>query len=102
MMTSVLRDSLGGNCKTAMIGNISVETASVEESLATCRFSQRVALIKNDAVVNEELDPNLLIKKLKREVSLLKEELKEAGGEVDEEDLTPEDLEKAINHLKNV
>jgi len=32
MMTSVLRDSLGGNCRTTMIANCSVERANVDVS----------------------------------------------------------------------
>lgn len=33
---------------------------SVQESISTCRFAQRVALISNEAVLNEELDPALV------------------------------------------
>lgn len=96
MMTSVLRDSLGGNCKTTMIGCIAVEQSNLQESISTCSFAQRVAQIQNNAKVNEELDPNLLIARLKREVAQLKEEVrvaKENKGE-DEGDLTEEELEK--------
>uniref|UniRef100_A0A8C1JJ16 Kinesin-like protein n=1 Tax=Cyprinus carpio TaxID=7962 RepID=A0A8C1JJ16_CYPCA len=60
MMTSVLRDSLGGNCMTTMIAAVSVERKNTGESISTCRFAQRVALIKNDALLNEELDPALV------------------------------------------
>ena len=31
-----------------------------QETMSTCRFSQRVALIKNEVTVNEELDPKLV------------------------------------------
>lgn len=31
-----------------------------QESISTCRFAQRVALIKNEAVLNEETDPKLV------------------------------------------
>ena len=37
MMTSVLRDSLGGNCKTIMIATINPEASHTEESLSTCK-----------------------------------------------------------------
>lgn len=37
MMTSALRDSLGGNCKTVMIATINPEALHTEESLSTCR-----------------------------------------------------------------
>ena len=37
MMTQVLRDSLGGNCKTIMIATINPEASHTEESLSTCK-----------------------------------------------------------------
>ena len=55
LLTSVLRDSLGGNCKTTMIATMSAEERNVMESISTGRFAQRVALVKNDARLNEEL-----------------------------------------------
>ena len=79
MLTSVLRDSLGGNSITSMIATVSLEPANIQESLATCRFAQRVAKIKNEAVLNEELDPSLQIQRLKREVNQLKEQLRLQG-----------------------
>ena len=41
-MTTILKDSLGGNCKTAMIANISIEKDNYAESISTLRFSSRV------------------------------------------------------------
>lgn len=32
----------------------------LQETISTCRFSQRVALVKNEATLNEELDPKLV------------------------------------------
>eukprot|EP00439_Symbiodinium_sp_Y106_P073003 s1605_g13.t1 len=89
MMTSVLRDSLGGNCRTTMVGCIAAEASNIPESISTCRFAQRVAQITNNARVNEEdgllceLDPNLLISRLKKEVAELKEEVKVARASKD-------------------
>jgi len=39
MMTSILRDSLGGNCKTVMIANMSPDLDNEEETLSTARFA---------------------------------------------------------------
>ena len=47
-MTMLLRDSLGGNCRTVMIANISIEQKQLDESISTCRFAQRVAMITNE------------------------------------------------------
>lgn len=84
-MTSVLRDSLGGNCRTVMVGAIAVEDSCIDETISTCRFAQRVGAIKNNAVINEELDPQMLIRRLKKEAAELKEELKLLGSDGTEE-----------------
>jgi len=46
-MTQVLRDSLGGNCRTVMVATINPADGQLEESISTCRFAQRVALVTN-------------------------------------------------------
>jgi len=97
MMTSVLRDSLGGNCKTTMVGCIAAEASNIYESMSTCRFAQRVAQITNTARVNEELDPSLLIARLKKEVSDLKQEVKVARMNKEGEEpeaITPDVVEQ--------
>ena len=39
LMTLVLRDSLGGNCKTRMVATMSCEEDDIDESIGTCRFA---------------------------------------------------------------
>ncbi|XP_006107047.1 kinesin-like protein KIF6 [Myotis lucifugus] len=92
MMTSVLRDSLGGNCMTTMIATLSLEKRNIDESISTCRFAQRVALIKNEAVLNEEIDPRLMIARLQKEVQELRDELALVTGEPRTEALTEAEL----------
>ncbi|KAJ7991314.1 hypothetical protein DPEC_G00296040 [Dallia pectoralis] len=92
MMTSVLRDSLGGNCMTTMIATVSVDRRNLDESISTCRFAQRVALIKNEALLNEEMDPALVIVRLKREIQSLKEELSLVTGVQREDELSQEEI----------
>uniref|UniRef100_A0AAV2JCW7 Kinesin motor domain-containing protein n=1 Tax=Knipowitschia caucasica TaxID=637954 RepID=A0AAV2JCW7_KNICA len=94
MLTSVLRDSLGGNCMTTMIATMAVDKRNLDESISTCRFAQRVALIKNEAILNEELDPALLIARLKMEVQSLKEELSMLTGVQREDQLTEDEINK--------
>jgi hypothetical protein len=53
-LTTVLRDSLGGNCRTAMVATVQPLATQIEESIATCRFAQRVAMISNRVAANEE------------------------------------------------
>ncbi|XP_075859500.1 kinesin-like protein KIF6 isoform X3 [Microcebus murinus] len=92
MMTSVLRDSLGGNCMTTMIATLSLEKRNIDESISTCRFAQRVALIKNEAILNEEIDPRLMIIRLQKEIQELKDELAIVTGEQRTEALTEAEL----------
>ena len=49
LLTMVLRDSLGGNCITAMVSNLSLDKVNLMETISTCRFAQRVACISNRA-----------------------------------------------------
>jgi kinesin family protein 6/9 len=66
-----------------------------KETISTCRFSQRVALIKNDAILNEELDPRLLINQLRAEnIQLRNQILIQNGSEKFNEPLTPELIAK--------
>lgn len=75
VLTWLLKDSLGGNSKTAMIAAIS--PADYEETLSTLRYADQAKKIKNKAVVNE--DPNAkLVRELKEELEILRARV--AGG----------------------
>lgn len=41
LLTTLLKDSLGGNCKTIMIANLSSDSDNFDETISTGRFSQR-------------------------------------------------------------
>lgn len=107
MMTSVLRDSLGGNCKTIMIATISPESQHTDESISTCNFAQRVKCVKNKASVNEEIEPELVIQRLKTEVRRLKEEVEFLNGKNDDHDdgecsneLSEEDIDELTKSVE--
>lgn len=85
LMTSVLRDSLGGNCRTVMVATVATERSHTEESLSTCRFAMRVGQIRNDAKRNEDLDPFQVIKRLQTQLVAARAEAgwtEEGGKEV--------------------
>jgi len=44
-LTNLLRDSLGGNCKTIMVANIWPEAAHLEETTSTLKFATRMMKI---------------------------------------------------------
>ena len=91
--------------KTTMIATISPEAQFTDESVSTCQFAQRVALVKNAASVNEEVEPELVIQRLRAEVRRLREEVeflsrKNDDDEVDGgERLTREMSQQQISEL---
>ena len=74
-LTSVLRDALGGNCKTTMIACTWPDAVHAEETVSTCRFASRVMTLTTKAVVNESRDPRVLAAKYERKCEELKREL---------------------------
>ncbi|WWD07311.1 hypothetical protein V865_005409 [Kwoniella europaea PYCC6329] len=85
VLTWLLKESLGGNSKTAMIAAIS--PADYEETLSTLRYADAAKKIKTHAVVNE--DPNAkLIRELKEELELLRNRVSTGGG-IDEATYDP-------------
>ena len=71
VLTWLLKESLGGNSKTAMIAAISPADINYDETLSTLRYADRAKRIRCHAVVNE--DPNAkLVRELRAEVDRLK------------------------------
>ncbi|XP_069794035.1 kinesin-like protein KIF14 isoform X2 [Narcine bancroftii] len=71
VLTWLLKDSLGGNSKTAMIATISPSASNVEETLSTLRYAKQARQIINVAKVNEDSSAKL-IRDLKLEIEKLK------------------------------
>ncbi|KAM4548315.1 kinesin-like protein KIF14 [Odontesthes bonariensis] len=71
VLTWLLKESLGGNSKTAMIATVSPAGSNVEESLSTLRYAQQARTIINVAKVNEDTSAKL-IRELKAEVDKLR------------------------------
>ncbi|XP_034386858.1 kinesin-like protein KIF14 isoform X2 [Cyclopterus lumpus] len=71
VLTWLLKESLGGNSKTAMIATLSPAGSNVEESLSTLRYAKQARTIINVAKVNEDTSAKL-IRELKAEVEKLR------------------------------
>lgn len=80
-LTRLLKDSLGGNCRTVMIANISAAESSFEETLNTLKYANRAKNIKtniqrNVLNVNYHISEYVeLINNLRGEIQLLKNQL---------------------------
>lgn len=83
-LTRLLKDSLGGNCRTVMIANISACENSFEETLNTLKYANRAKNIKTEAKrnvlnVNYHISEYVqLINNLRGEIKILKEQIE--GG----------------------
>jgi kinesin family protein 6/9 len=82
-----------------MIATISPDASQTDESISTCSFAQRVALVKNTATVNEELEPQLVIQRLKAEILKLREEVKFLKGENGDDGNITEDQRYELNRV---
>ncbi|XP_017203364.1 kinesin-like protein KIF14 [Oryctolagus cuniculus] len=71
VLTWLLKESLGGNSKTAMIATISPAASNIEETLSTLRYASQARLIVNIAKINEDMNAKL-IRELKAEIEKLK------------------------------
>ncbi|CAE6464038.1 unnamed protein product, partial [Rhizoctonia solani] len=86
VLTWLLKDSLGGNSKTAMIAAIS--PADYDETLSTLRYADQAKKIKNKAVVNE--DPNAkMVRELREELEMLRARVGGGTGAVSEATYDP-------------
>ena len=74
-LTHILKDSIGGNCKTVMVANIWPEEQFLQETLSTLNFAQRMGGVVNITSVNIQLDINAQIRKMTKEIKELKQEL---------------------------
>ncbi|XP_046142370.1 kinesin-like protein KIF6 [Osmia bicornis bicornis] len=101
LLTSILRDSLGGNCLTTMLATISVESYNLQETVSTCKFAQRVALIRNDVKVVLEKDVHSENALLRLENEKLRQQLKEMTKETKVEELTAEEKQRLDANIRS-
>eukprot|EP00826_Nyctotherus_ovalis_P011131 TRINITY_DN12906_c0_g1_i1.p1 TRINITY_DN12906_c0_g1~~TRINITY_DN12906_c0_g1_i1.p1 ORF type:complete len:468 (-),score=86.53 TRINITY_DN12906_c0_g1_i1:100-1503(-) len=55
-LTRLLKDSLGGNCRTVMMVMISPSCAALQETLSSLKFGSRAKSVRNALLVNENVE----------------------------------------------
>jgi len=78
-LTSLLKEALGGNSKTALIAALSPAQDNVEETLSTCQFAARAKSVKTNAKVNLD-EGSRMLNELKEENERLQAELAGMDG----------------------
>eukprot|EP00011_Vannellida_sp_DIVA3-517-6-12_P013032 CAMPEP_0114620886 /NCGR_PEP_ID=MMETSP0168-20121206/8952_1 /TAXON_ID=95228 ORGANISM="Vannella sp., Strain DIVA3 517/6/12" /NCGR_SAMPLE_ID=MMETSP0168 /ASSEMBLY_ACC=CAM_ASM_000044 /LENGTH=1105 /DNA_ID=CAMNT_0001832083 /DNA_START=33 /DNA_END=3346 /DNA_ORIENTATION=+ len=89
-LTFILRESLGGNCKTTLLIACSPHVFNLEETVSTLQFGKRAKTIKNVVSKNEQrsvAELMAIIERLKKELAyfkrysrILEQELEKAVG----------------------
>lgn len=101
-LTRLLKDSLGGNCQTVMIANVSPSSLSFEDTYNTLKYAMRAKKIKSNVkrnVVNVELHVGHYVKmvdELQKENNALKMQLNDEKNKNSGND----DLQKEFDKLK--
>ena len=81
-LTYYLKDSIGGNSKTVIIGNISQSYIQISETQSTLNFIQRAKMIKNKAKIVENV--NDIVKMLQNEIKNLKQSNEDLNKKIEE------------------
>jgi len=97
-LTQILQPSLAGNCKTAIVCCITPASKYAEESRSTLNFASRAKQIRTRAVVNEVLDGEGEMRKLKQTIHQLRTELASQQAANQEKS----ELEERIKNLKKL
>ncbi len=74
-LTHLLKDSIGGNCRTIMVATVWPEYSHLNETLSTLNFARRMMSVVNELSVNIQLDTQALLRKYAKEIKELKQEL---------------------------
>jgi len=83
LLTQCLQSSPNGNCKTAMIANISGHVDHIRETLRTCKFADgMMKLATRTWTVTQTLSKDETIRQLRVDVQKLRDVIAQGGGPV--------------------
>ncbi|KAI8579444.1 hypothetical protein K450DRAFT_242199 [Umbelopsis ramanniana AG] len=94
-LTRILQPSLSGNARVAVICTISPVMTSMEESMNTLKFAERVKLVVTSAKTNEILDDKALLQQYRTEISSLKAKLEAGNDLLAQQQMAQEDIMQA-------
>lgn len=74
-LTHLLKDAIGGNCRTSLIACIHGEAQHIEETVSTLQFASRAMRVTNAVNVNAVQDQSQLLRRYEGEIRQLRQEL---------------------------
>lgn len=108
-LTRILKDSLGGNCRTVMIANISPSSMSYEDTYNTLKYANRAKDIKT-AVTRNVVNVDFHVTRYKKLVEELQAEVAQLRGKLAEQEnraarlrpLDPEKVEEYVEEMEKL
>ncbi|XP_066358385.1 kinesin-like protein KIN-UA isoform X6 [Miscanthus floridulus] len=95
-LTRILRDSFGGTARTSLVVTIGPSARHYSETSSTVMFGQRAMKVVNTMKLKEEVDYEILYKKMEREVDQLTSEMERQQKNLEKE---KRQLESAVKKL---
>lgn len=92
---------MGGNARTAIICTITPASTHIEETLSTLKFASRAKTIKNKPEINEVVSEEALLKRYRKEIGTLKQQLSAMQSENLQEKLDYVVNEKMLAEAQN-
>ena len=78
-LTAILKDSLGGNCRTAFLATLNPEPEFTDECISTCRFAQRCGMVTTRVQANATTDLQAVAAALRSENDRLNARVAQLG-----------------------
>lgn len=75
-LTTLLKDCIGGRCRTTLIAHVSIAQGHLDATTATLNFAKRMMCVASDPKINTVMDAESQVRHLQRQVTDLKTELR--------------------------
>jgi hypothetical protein len=82
LLTMLLRDSIGGNCRTAILVTLGTDEEQLPHSYKSCGFARLARGVRNCARENKTYDPASLVASLTAQVEDLQDQLAKRDAEI--------------------
>ncbi|SPQ96372.1 unnamed protein product (mitochondrion) [Plasmodiophora brassicae] len=107
-LTRILSSALGGNSSTLIICAVTPASNNFDETISTINFATRAKAVQNSVKKNEVVDEQTLIRRLQKEISMLKSRLRRSDesddlrAQCDAKTKQLEEVQTQANNLRNL